>query len=177
MWSVKGGWRSTDQYATTGSNLSCLAVDELCHDAPKVEAPKGKKEENRRFLLVWREFFEFYGQGRRRIIICLVFVIKGCFYFLQDLISARSAATDWPFTHGRKRLTHFFLLLYFFLLLVDELYDAFLMIRDLSKMYPPARHPVSREQKQKVSKQCRLTVARLMRNQFRYSFRATARPL
>lgn len=44
-------------------------------------------------------------------------------------------------------------------------------------MYPPARHPVSREQQQpsSVSKQRRLTAARLMRNQFRSSFRATAR--
>ena len=31
---------------------------------------------------------------------------------------------------------------------VDELCNIFLMIRDLSKMSPPARHPVSREEEE-----------------------------
>lgn len=51
------------------------------------------------------------------------------------------------------------------------------MIRDLSKMYPPARHPVSWQQKQprRYVKRWKLAAARLMRNQFRSSFRAAAR--
>lgn len=67
---------------------------------------------------------------------------------------AHSPQTDhWltdPF-YARLKLrarTFFFLILFYFLVYVDELCNTFLMIRDLSKMYPPARHPVSREQKQ-----------------------------
>lgn len=71
---------------------------------------------------------------------------------------AHSPQTDhWltdPFYARLKLRARTFFNFFFFLVYVDELCNTFLMIRDLSKMYPPARHPVSREQKQQPRQLC-----------------------